>query len=46
MDYDKILVMGNGKVLEYDTPHTLLNSSGGAFLELAGPRADSLRQLL
>lgn len=34
IDYDKVLVMGGGRVLEYDSPSQLLRRSGGAFSDM------------
>ena len=31
LDYDRVLVLGEGKVLEFDTPDILLKSQGGVF---------------
>ena len=31
MDYDRILVLDNGQIAEFDTPSALLNKSGGLF---------------
>ena len=31
LDYDRVLVMGEGKVIEFDTPATLLKKQGGVF---------------
>lgn len=42
MDYDRILVLGNGSVLDYDSPSKLLDHSS-AFHDLAGQRLESLR---
>lgn len=33
-DFDKILVMGDGKVLEYDEPRVLMGKEGGAFRKM------------
>lgn len=34
MDYDKILVLGAGKLLEYDSPDTLRNNKDSYFAKL------------
>ncbi|KDQ09185.1 hypothetical protein BOTBODRAFT_179201 [Botryobasidium botryosum FD-172 SS1] len=45
-DYDRILVLGGGAVLEFDTPASLLAREGGAFREMCMRSADwdELRQ--
>ena len=45
-DYDRILVLGDGNVLEFDTPAALLAKEGGAFREMCMRSADwdELRQ--
>lgn len=40
LDYDRILVLGNGEILEFDTPQNLLRKSGGAFREMCRASAD------
>lgn len=35
IDYDKILVMDHGNVMEYDTPKNLLSNKDGEFFKLA-----------
>lgn len=40
LDYDRILVMGGGDILEYDTPHTLINKEGGVFRDMCRASAD------
>lgn len=35
MDYDKILVLDNGKIAEYDSPHKLLDNKSSIFYEMA-----------
>ncbi|KIX98535.1 uncharacterized protein Z520_05836 [Fonsecaea multimorphosa CBS 102226] len=42
-DFDKILVMGEGKVLEFDNPKELMRRKGGVFrgmVEMSGERAE------
>jgi len=34
MDYDKILLLSEGSVLEFGTPETLLEDTSGAFSDL------------
>ncbi|KAL4399957.1 Transporter of the ATP-binding cassette (ABC) [Malassezia pachydermatis] len=34
IDYDKVLVLGQGKVIEYNTPHKLLSDTSSAFYQL------------
>ena len=34
IDYDQILVLGDGKVLEYGPPAELLEKEGGVFLSM------------
>ena len=40
LDYDRILVLGNGEVLEFDTPEALINKTGGVFREMCRASAD------
>lgn len=40
LDYDRILVLGNGDILEFDTPRELIRKSGGAFREMCRASAD------
>ncbi|KAH8100998.1 P-loop containing nucleoside triphosphate hydrolase protein [Cristinia sonorae] len=40
LDYDRILVLGGGEILEFDSPKTLLNKSGGVFREMCKASAD------
>lgn len=40
LDYDRILVLGNGDILEFDTPRALIRKSGGAFREMCRASAD------
>ncbi|KAI0091009.1 pleiotropic drug resistance ABC transporter [Irpex rosettiformis] len=40
LDYDRILVLGNGEVLEFDTPRNLLEKRGGVFREMCRASAD------
>jgi ABC-type multidrug transport system fused ATPase/permease subunit len=43
VDFDRILVMGEGKVLEYDEPRKLMEKSNGEFrkmVEESGERAE------
>ncbi|KAL7520054.1 hypothetical protein ACHAWX_004806 [Stephanocyclus meneghinianus] len=45
IDYDKILVLGNGNVLEYGSPHELIQS-GGAFASMVRDTGDEMASLL
>ena len=49
IDYDRILVLEAGRVVEYDTPARLLRKEGGAFRALVSEtgetNADLLQQL-
>ncbi|KAK5230671.1 hypothetical protein LTR47_007525 [Exophiala xenobiotica] len=43
VDFDRILVLGEGKVLEYDEPRNLMAKEGGVFkdmVEMSGERAE------
>jgi ABC-type multidrug transport system fused ATPase/permease subunit len=40
MDYDRILVLDNGEIIEFDTPGALLNIPQGAFREMCRKSAD------
>ena len=40
LDYDRILVLGGGEILEFDTPDTLIRKSGGVFREMCRASAD------
>ena len=39
-DYDRILVLGEGRILEFDTPASLLRRPGGAFRSMCERSAD------
>ncbi len=45
MDYDKVLVLGGGRILEYGTPRELLDNQASALVELAGNRVNPFRLL-
>lgn len=45
IDYDKILVLGNGSVLEYGSPHELIQK-GGAFASMVRDTGDEMSSLL
>eukprot|EP00804_Cyclotella_cryptica_P025547 CCRYP_002799-RD/>CCRYP_002799-RD protein AED:0.04 eAED:0.04 QI:9542/1/0.92/1/0.58/0.38/13/0/494 len=45
IDYDKILVLGNGSVLQYGSPHELIQK-GGAFASLVSDTGDEMSSLL
>lgn len=40
LDYDRILVLGDGAILEFDTPAALINKPGGVFREMCRASAD------
>ena len=40
LDYDRILVLGHGEILEFDTPRNLFGKEGGAFREMCRASAD------
>jgi len=40
LDYDRVLVLGEGKVIEFDTPGTLLKSQGGVFRTMCRASSD------
>ncbi|KAF9531878.1 pleiotropic drug resistance ABC transporter [Crepidotus variabilis] len=40
MDYDRILVLDQGKIVEFDTPSRLLAKKGGSFREMCRKSAD------
>ncbi|EMD33950.1 hypothetical protein CERSUDRAFT_117480 [Gelatoporia subvermispora B] len=40
LDYDRILVLGNGEILELDTPAALMSKPGGVFREMCRASAD------
>lgn len=40
IDYDKVLVLDSGSVLECDTPKNLLTKEGGAFRKMCEQSAD------
>ncbi len=40
LDYDRILVLGHGEILEFDTPRNLLEKQGGVFREMCRASAD------
>merc|ERR1712093_116039 len=47
MNYDKVMVLGDGRVLEYDTPLNLLNNTAGQFYSMVMDTGDSrARQLM
>lgn len=45
MDYDKILVLENGHLVEFDSPLTLLSNPQGHLFRLAGPNLPALKKL-
>lgn len=40
LDYDRVLVMGEGKVMEFDTPLALLKKQGGVFRAMCRASSD------
>ena len=40
LDYDRILVLGNGEILEFDSPKNLLEKQGGVFRDMCRASAD------
>ena len=34
IDYDRVLVLDKGEMMQFDTPHNLINKSEGIFFEL------------
>jgi ABC-type multidrug transport system fused ATPase/permease subunit len=40
MDYDRILVLDDGEIIEFDTPKALLNKPRGAFRDMCRKAAD------
>ena len=39
MDYDKVMVLGGGHLLEFDAPHTLLKNPASQFAQLVSSGA-------
>ena len=40
IDYDRILVLGHGQILEFDSPRTLINRPDGVFAGMCRGSAD------
>lgn len=40
LDYDRVLVLGEGKVIEFDTPASLLKKQGGVFRTMCRASSD------
>lgn len=40
LDYDRIMVLGGGKILEFDTPRLLVSKPDGLFREMCRASAD------
>ncbi|PPQ69785.1 hypothetical protein CVT26_014173 [Gymnopilus dilepis] len=40
MDYDRVLVLDEGRIVEFDTPHVLLSRSNGAFRRMCRKSVD------
>ena len=45
IDYDRILVLGDGGVLEYGSPHALI-AKGGAFCRMIDDTGEEMAELL
>ena len=46
MDYDRVLVLGNGRVLEFGSPSDLLQIEGGAFSSMVESTGPAMAELL
>ena len=46
IDYDKILVLGNGKLLEYGSPYALLENPKGQFTSMVDSTGSAMAALL
>ena len=46
MDYDKVLVLGNGQVLEFGSPSDLLQMEGGSFASMVESTGTAMAELL
>lgn len=46
IDYDKVLVLGNGKLLEYGTPNELLENTDGHFSSMVTSTGSDMASLL
>ena len=40
IDYDRVLVLGHGQILEFDSPRVLINQPGGVFAGMCRGSAD------
>ena len=40
LDYDRIMVLGTGEIVEFDTPNALLRKSGGVFRDMCRASTD------
>lgn len=40
LDYDRILVLGGGEILEFDTPQSLIRKQGGVFRQMCKASSD------
>ena len=47
IDYDRVLVLENGELVEFDTPRNLLRKDGGVFLKMCeqAPNWEELKVL-
>ncbi|KAF8579651.1 multidrug resistance-associated ABC transporter [Ramaria rubella] len=34
IDYDRLIILDNGRIVEFDTPHNLIHKEGGAFRDM------------
>eukprot|EP00986_Skeletonema_menzelii_P009118 scaffold4065_cov211-Skeletonema_menzelii.AAC.1 len=46
IDYDKVLVLGDGKMIEFGSPSDLLSKEGGHFLALVNSTGDEMAKAL
>lgn len=46
IDYDKVLVLGGGRVLEFGTPHELISKNGGAFCSMINDTGEEMANFL
>ena len=40
LDYDRIMVLGSGEIVEFDSPNALLNKPGGVFRDMCRASTD------
>ena len=46
IDYDKIVVLDNGSLVEYDSPKVLLEREGGAFASMVDETGEEMSAML